>query len=98
MDAPIDGVPPTPPPTPISEPGAPKQVFDFKMMDSKRVVGALESLGKLSEELRQFFVVQPRCEQEQIDVLDHVIRTSVELTELEIDFSSVAPGESFDAS
>ena len=70
----------------------------FKMMDSKRVVGALESLGKLSEELRQFFVVQPRCEQEQIDVLDHVIRTSVELTELEIDFSSVAPGESFDAS
>ena len=70
----------------------------FKMMDSTRVVGALESLGKLSEELRQFFVVQPRCEQEQIDVLDHVIRTSVELTELEIDFSSVAPGESFDAS
>ena len=70
----------------------------FKMMDSTRVVGALESLGKLSEELRQFFVVQPRCEQEQIDVLDHVIRTSVELTELEIDFSSVVPGESFDAS
>ena len=70
----------------------------FKMMDSARVVGALESLGKLSEELRQFFVVQPRCEQEQVDVLDHVIRTSVELTELEIDFSSVVPGESFDAS
>ena len=66
----------------------------FKMMDGPRVVGALESLGKLSEELSQFFVVQPRCEQEQVDALDHVIRTSIELTELEIDFGAVAPGES----
>ena len=60
----------------------------FKMMDSPRVVGALESLSQLSEELRQFFVVQPQCGQEQVEALDQVIRTEVELTELEIDFGA----------
>ena len=66
----------------------------FKMMDSVRVVGALESLSKLSDELCQFFVVQPRCEEEQVAVLDWVIRTSVELTELKVDFAASSSGES----
>ena len=58
----------------------------FKMMDGPRVVGALESLSQLSEELRQFFVVQPQCGQEQVEALDQIIRTEVALTELAIDF------------
>lgn len=66
----------------------------FKMMDGARVVGALESLGKLSEELCQFFVVQPRCEEEQVAALDRVIRTAVETTELKVDFAASSADES----
>ena len=63
-------------------------------MDGARVVGALESLGKLSEELCQFFVVQPRCEEEQVAALDRVIRTAVETTELKVDFAASSADES----
>ncbi len=66
----------------------------FKMMDGVRVVGALESLGRLSKELCQFFVVQPRCEEEQVAAFDRVIRTAVEMTELKVDFAASSADES----
>ena len=60
----------------------------FTMLACPMVVRPLDSLSHLTAAFRPFFVVQPQCGQEQVEALDQVIRTEVELTELEIDFGA----------
>jgi hypothetical protein len=55
----------------------------FKMMDLDRVLAALRTLPRLSKELVQFFVVQPRYSEAQRLRFDGVIQPSVDSSDLE---------------
>ena len=60
----------------------------FKMMDPPRVLRAIEALPELSDDIRQFFVVQPNFTGEQREALDFLVTTTVETTDLEVDLAA----------
>ena len=59
----------------------------FKMMDVDRALDTLGALRRLSPDLLQFFVIQPNYSEHQRRFFDSTIRTKLDETRLELDFS-----------
>ncbi|MFQ5654238.1 MAG: AAA family ATPase [Planctomycetota bacterium] len=57
----------------------------FKAMDRTRVHRTLQALSRLSRELPQVFVLQPRIGDADRELFDGIIRTEVGVPELEVD-------------
>jgi len=56
----------------------------FQMMDPEKVALTLRLLPLLSPDLEQFFVVQTEFDEKQRELLDKVLRTSIDVTELSV--------------
>ena len=63
----------------------------FKMMDFERAAETLRMLPELSQDLRQFLVIQPDFSVDERKLFDFLIRTSREETELSAGLSATVP-------
>lgn len=65
----------------------------FQMMDPEKVALTLQLLPLLSPDLEQFFVVQTKFSEKQLELLDKLLRTSVGATELSVSCGSSVSGD-----